>query len=130
MKQPRLGLVAAAQEAAGAAAASIATFDPLSQHRSWCPWVNAVSGTTGRAAGAVPGVADADSIAAALAVGWSSTLLALQEQQEEQQLLAGGEQQKDGEMVGLLGSVPKPGQFESTAAVLAKARMMLDALEG
>lgn len=94
-------------------------FDPVDQHRSWCPWVNILSPA-----------AVGSSIVPALSLGWSSTLLALQEQMEEEQLQAARQQvEQEATVAGQLGSVPQPGRFETTAAVLAKARQAMDALE-
>jgi hypothetical protein len=131
MRQPSL---LAAATAAAHDAGPARCFDPIGQHRTWCPWVhlaaaNAAAGgssSSEASAGAVLGGA-----VAALAVGWSSTLLALQERLEEQQLVAAGVQgqQEAAAAAGQLGGVPRPGQFDSTAAVLARARQVVDALE-
>jgi hypothetical protein len=127
MRQPSLLAAAAAvtPEAGGPACC----FDPVTQHKAWCPWVHlaAAAAAAGSAAvghNAVPAVP-------ALALGWSSTLLAVQEQLEEQQLQAAGQQGQEeaAAAAGQIGGVPKPGQFDSTAAVLARARQVVDALD-
>jgi hypothetical protein len=58
----------------------------------------------------------------------------VQEQLEEQQLQAAARQGQEEDAAaaaaaGQVGGVPKPGQFDSTAAVLARARQVVDALD-
>jgi hypothetical protein len=110
----------------GEAGSSVTYFDPVAQHRAWCPWVNSPAevGSSGTAAAPSTGPA------AVLAMGWSSTLMALLEELEDQQLVAPAAGQSPvADQHTQLTTPPVPDQFDSTLTVLAKARQLINTLE-
>jgi hypothetical protein len=148
------GLVPA--EAGGAAAAHggiTGVFDPVVAHRSWCPWVKqyhaaAAAARDANASSCAPANSGSSSssssggMVAALRLGWAATVLALQAQLTEALAQAGpggaahaGLLPDDMQLAGAaprgasLPGGPRAGQFDSTAAVLAKARRVLDSVE-
>jgi hypothetical protein len=108
----------------------------LLPHRSWCPWVvqqqqsGAATSNGTAAAGSSSSSSSKAGLVAAVRLGWSATVMAVQEtldQQELSRMMTGG---AGGGGEAGAGFAMQRDDYSSTAAVLARARQAMDMLDG